>query len=158
MVAAEFAAAARPQGGRRRAGRVSGDCLWIGLRPEQEALLAAGRSPTTCAPPTTGIEPVGARIDRGSVWKRINAVQREIASTDDNPQRFVDMGIDIVCGSASSQEKNTVRVGDQRTQTRYVLLCLGSRPAVPPVNGLEDTGFITSQESLFELEDRQPAS
>jgi pyruvate/2-oxoglutarate dehydrogenase complex dihydrolipoamide dehydrogenase (E3) component len=36
------------------------------------------------------------------------------------------------------------------------LLCTGSRPAVPPVPGLEDARFVTS-ESLFELED-PPAS
>src|SRR6266536_2614037 len=44
-----------------------------------------------------------------------------------------------------------VQVGDRTLETRYVLLCTGSRPAVPPVEGLAEAGFITS-ESLFELE------
>jgi pyruvate/2-oxoglutarate dehydrogenase complex dihydrolipoamide dehydrogenase (E3) component len=83
-------------------------------------------------------------------------VQQEIASTDDNPQRFVDMGIDIVYGSAKLTGKNTVQVGDQTLQTRYVLICTGSRPADPPIEGLHEAGFVTS-ESLFELEE-VPAS
>jgi pyruvate/2-oxoglutarate dehydrogenase complex dihydrolipoamide dehydrogenase (E3) component len=37
-----------------------------------------------------------------------------------------------------------------------VLLCTGSRPAVPPIDGLQDAGFVTS-ENLFELTD-VPAS
>jgi pyruvate/2-oxoglutarate dehydrogenase complex dihydrolipoamide dehydrogenase (E3) component len=103
-----------------------------------------------------GIEPVEPRVDRGSVWKHINAVQQEIASTDDNPQRFVDMGIDIVYGSAKLTGKNTVQVGDRTLETRYVLLCTGSRPADPQIEGLHEAGFVTS-ESLFELEE-VPAS
>jgi pyruvate/2-oxoglutarate dehydrogenase complex dihydrolipoamide dehydrogenase (E3) component len=103
-----------------------------------------------------GIDPVEPRIDRGSVWKRIRAVQQEIASTDDNPARYEEMGVEIVYGHAELTGKNTVQVGDRTLETRYVLLCTGSRPAVPPIEGLQDAGFVTS-ESLFELED-PPAS
>ena len=41
-------------------------------------------------------------------------------------------------------------------ESRFILLCTGSRPAVPPIEGLTDAGFITS-ENVFELE-RGPAS
>ena len=41
-------------------------------------------------------------------------------------------------------------------ETRYVLLCTGSRPAVPAIEGLADAGYLTS-ENLFEL-DRAPES
>jgi pyruvate/2-oxoglutarate dehydrogenase complex dihydrolipoamide dehydrogenase (E3) component len=151
MVAAEFAATLDLKVAVAERGRVGGDCLWTGCVPSK-ALLAAGKvAHHMRTADEFGIEPVEPRVDRGSVWKHINAVQQEIASTDDNPQRFVDMGIDIVYGSARLTEKNTVQVGDLTLETRYVLLCTGSRPAVPPVDGLEEAGFVTS-ESLFELE------
>ena len=42
------------------------------------------------------------------------------------------MGIDIVYGPAKLTGKNTVQVGDRTLETRYVLLCTGSRaPQVP---------------------------
>src|SRR5436309_13474692 len=66
------------------------------------------------------------------------------------------MGIDILRGAARLTGPNTLDVDGRTVETRYVLLCTGSRPAVPPVEGLADAGFITS-ESLFELED-PPAS
>jgi NADPH-dependent 2,4-dienoyl-CoA reductase/sulfur reductase-like enzyme len=62
------------------------------------------------------------------------------------------MGIDIVYGAAKLTGKNTVQVGDRTLETRYVLLCTGSRPADPPIEGLHEAGFVTS-ENLFELEE-----
>jgi len=156
MVAAEFAATLDLKVAVAERGRVGGDCLWTGCVPSK-ALLAAGKvAHHMRTADDFGIEAVEPRVDRGSVWKHINAVQQEIASTDDNPQRFVDMGIDIVYGSAKLTGKNTVQVGDQTLQTRYVLICTGSRPADPPIEGLHEAGFVTS-ESLFELEE-VPAS
>jgi pyruvate/2-oxoglutarate dehydrogenase complex dihydrolipoamide dehydrogenase (E3) component len=156
MVAAEFAATLDLKVAVAERGRVGGDCLWTGCVPSK-ALLASGKTAHHMRTADDfGIDPVEPRIDRGSVWKRIRAVQQEIASTDDNPARYEEMGVEIVYGRAELTGKNTVQVGDRTLETRYVLLCTGSRPAVPPIEGLQDAGFVTS-ESLFELED-PPAS
>jgi pyruvate/2-oxoglutarate dehydrogenase complex dihydrolipoamide dehydrogenase (E3) component len=156
MVAAEFAATLDLKVAVAERGRVGGDCLWTGCVPSK-ALLASGKTAHHMRTADDfGIDPVEPRIDRGSVWKRIRAVQQEIASTDDNPARYEEMGVEIVYGHAELTGKNTVQVGDRTLETRYVLLCTGSRPAVPPIEGLQDAGFVTS-ESLFELED-PPAS
>lgn len=156
MVAAEFAATLDLRVAVAERGRVGGDCLWTGCVPSK-ALLASGKvAHHMRTADEYGIEPVEPRIDRGTVWKRIRSVQQEIAGTDDNPERFENMGIEIVYGSARLTGRNTVQVGDRELQTRYVLLCCGSRPAIPPIPGLEEAGFVTS-ESLFELED-PPAS
>ena len=45
-------------------------------------------------------------------------------------------------------------VGELRA--RFVLLCTGSRPAVPPIPGLEEAGFLTS-ETVWDVE-RAPES
>src|SRR5205085_9852812 len=47
----------------------------------------------------------------------------------------------------------TVTASDQSQvlEARFILLCTGSRPSFPPIRGLEQTGFITS-ESIFELD------
>jgi pyruvate/2-oxoglutarate dehydrogenase complex dihydrolipoamide dehydrogenase (E3) component len=156
MVAAEFAATLDLKVAVAERGRVGGDCLWTGCVPSK-ALLAAGKvAHHMRTADDFGIEPVEPKVDRGSVWKHIRSVQQGIASTDDNPERFEKMGLDIVYGPAKLTGKNTVQVGDRVLETRYVLLCTGSRPAVPPIDGLEEAGYITS-ENLFDL-DEPPAS
>ena len=156
MVAAEFAATLDLRVAVAERARVGGDCLWTGCVPSK-ALLAAGKvAHKMRTADDFGMEAVEPKVDRGSVWKHIRSVQQEIASTDDSPRRFVDMGIDLVYGPAKLVGRNTVQVGDLTFATRYVLLCTGSSPAVPAIDGLEEAGYVTS-ENLFALED-PPAS
>jgi pyruvate/2-oxoglutarate dehydrogenase complex dihydrolipoamide dehydrogenase (E3) component len=160
MVAAEFAATLDLKVAVAERSRVGGDCLWTGCVPSK-ALLASGKvAHHMRTADEFGIEPVEPKIERATVWKRIRSVQQSIADTDDNPDRYREMGIDIVMGHACITGPNTVVVktedGDRTLETRYTLICTGSRPVVPPIEGLEAAGFVTS-ENLFELED-PPAS
>src|SRR5262249_31789195 len=117
MVAAEFAATLDLKVAVAERGRVGGDCLWTGCVPGK-ALLAAGKvAHHMRTADDFGIEPVEPTVDRGSVWKHIRSVQQEIASTDDNPERFEKMGVDIVYGPAKLTGKNTVQVGDRALET-----------------------------------------
>jgi pyruvate/2-oxoglutarate dehydrogenase complex dihydrolipoamide dehydrogenase (E3) component len=160
MVAAEFAATLDLRVAVAERGRVGGDCLWTGCVPSK-ALLAAGKvAHHMRTADDFGIAAVTPTVDRKKVWERIRSVQNQIAATDDNPDRYRDMGIEIVHGHATLKGPNTVAVdaegGRRELETRYVLLCTGSRPAEPPIEGLVDAGFVTS-ENLFELTD-PPAS
>jgi pyruvate/2-oxoglutarate dehydrogenase complex dihydrolipoamide dehydrogenase (E3) component len=161
MVAAEFAAGTL---GLHVAvverGRVGGDCLWTGCVPSKALLASAKAAHVMRHADRYGLKPVEPEIDSGTVWQRIRAVQEEVASTDDDPARFTAMGIDIVYGQCRVTGPNTVAVtggdGSQDLEARFILLCTGSRPSVPPIEGLEQAGFMTS-ESIFEL-DQAPRS
>jgi pyruvate/2-oxoglutarate dehydrogenase complex dihydrolipoamide dehydrogenase (E3) component len=160
MVAAEFAATLDLKVAIAERGRVGGDCLWTGCVPSK-TLLASGKVAHHMRHADEwGLQPVQPTVDRARVWERIRSVQQAVAATDDNPQRFVDMGIDLIYGAARLTGPTTVVVkteaGDRELSARYILLCTGSRPAVPNIEGLESTGFVTS-ENLFELTD-PPAS
>ena len=157
MVAAEFAATLDLKVAVVERGRVGGDCLWTGCVPSK-ALLASGKvAHHMRTADDFGIEPVEPVVDRAKVWARIRSVQAQIAQSDDNPDRFRDMGLDIVAGHGKLVGPTTVEVdGERRLETRYIMLCTGSRPAVPPIEGLAEAGYVTS-ENLFELTD-PPAS
>ena len=42
----------------------------------------------------------------------------------------------------------TLKVGDKTLYSKMIFLCTGSRPAVPPVTGLEESGYLTSDTVL----------
>jgi pyruvate/2-oxoglutarate dehydrogenase complex dihydrolipoamide dehydrogenase (E3) component len=160
MVAAEFAATLDLKVAVAERARIGGDCLWTGCVPSK-TLIASGKVAHHMRHADQwGVEPVAPTVDRRKVWERIRSVQQAVAATDDNPDRFREMGVEIVLGAARVAGPNTVVVktadGDRELETRYVLLCTGSRPAVPPIPGLDEVGFVTS-ETLFELTD-PPAS
>ncbi|MGH2686573.1 MAG: dihydrolipoyl dehydrogenase family protein, partial [Actinomycetota bacterium] len=61
-----------------------------------------------------------------------------------------------VHGHARVAGPNAIDVDGRRLDTRFILLCTGSRPAEPRIDGIHDAGYLTS-ESLFEIE-RAPRS
>ena len=156
MVGAEFAATIGVRTAVVERGRVGGDCLWTGCVPSKALLASAKAAHVMRTADKYGLPSVVPEVDTELVWKRIRAIQHDVASTDDDPKRYEDMGIDILRGTARLTGPNTLDVDGRTVETRYVLLCTGSRPAVPGIEGLAGAGFITS-ENLFELE-RAPES
>jgi pyruvate/2-oxoglutarate dehydrogenase complex dihydrolipoamide dehydrogenase (E3) component len=156
MVAAEFTATLDLRFAAVERGRFGGDCLWTGCVPSKALIASAKVAHHMRTADRYGITAVEPDVDTARVWRRIHAVQDEIAATDDNPARFTDLGLELVPGDARVTGPHTVEAGGRLLDTRYILLCTGSRPATPPVEGLAEAGFITS-ESLFELE-RAPES
>ena len=157
MPAAEFAATLGLKVAVVERDRVGGDCLWTGCVPSKALLSSAKVAHHVRHADRWGLPLFEApSIDTSRVWRRIKEVQRQIATTDDDPGRYEAMGVELVTGTARLVDGTTVEVDGRRLNTRFVLLCTGSRPAEPPIPGLAEAGYLTS-ESFFEL-DRCPAS
>jgi len=158
MVAAEFAATIGLRVAVVERGKVGGDCLWTGCVPSKALLASAKAAHIMRSAVTYGLPAVDFEIDTSLVWERIRAVQAEVAATDDSPDRYEGMGIEIIPGHARIAGPNSVEIvgEERRLETRVVLICTGSRPAVPEIEGLKDAGFLTS-ENVFEVE-RPPKS
>src|SRR5438477_3653611 len=140
MVASEFAASLDLKVAVVERSRVGGDCLWTGCVPSKALLSSAKVAHHMRHADHWGIEPVEPKVDTSKVWSRIRRIQQQIADADDNAPRYEAMGLDIVFGSARITGANEVTVasttgGERTLQTRYILLCTGSRPIEPDVEG-----------------------
>ncbi len=155
MVAAEFASTLGVKVAVAERDRPGGDCLWTGCVPSKALLASAKAAHTIRHADAYGLEAVGPLGDTVRVWARMKAIQAQIAATDDDPERFVALGVDVLSGAARLTSPTTVRVGEQHT-TRFVLIATGSRPALPPIDGLEEASPLTS-ETIFAF-DRAPRS
>lgn len=156
MPAAEFAASLPIRVAIVERARVGGDCLWTGCVPSKALLASSKAAHTMRTAERWGLPSVEPDIDTEAVWKRIRAVQHDIAATDDDPARYEAMGLELIRGDARLVDPHTVAVDGRTLRARFVLVCTGSRPADPGVEGLAEAGYLTS-ESVFELE-RPPAS
>ena len=157
MVAAEFSAALGLKVAVVERSRVGGDCLWTGCVPSKALLASAKVAHHLRRAGEWGLPALDhPEIDTSLVWKRIRATQEAIATTDDSPERYRRLGVELVFGSARLAGPRAVEVDGRVLRTRRILICTGSRPATPPVPGLAEAGYLTS-ENVFELE-RAPAS
>ncbi|THB69797.1 MAG: NAD(P)/FAD-dependent oxidoreductase [Gammaproteobacteria bacterium] len=55
-------------------------------------------------------------------------------------------------GSAEFVDKNTVKVGEKTVSAKRIFVCVGTRPMVPPIPGIEDVDILTN-ENMFKLEE-----
>lgn len=132
--------------------RIGGDCLWTGCVPSKSLLASAKMAQHMRTAELYGISSVEPDIDLAAVWLRIRRIQSEIAEGEDSAKHVEELGVELILGSAELAGPHTVRIGSTELDTKFVLLCTGSRPAVPPIPGLEEVGYLTS-ESIWELED-----
>ncbi len=156
IVAAELAATIGLRVAAVERDRIGGDCLWTGCVPSKALLASAKVAHHMRTADRFGLRRMEPGLDTVDVWRRIRAVQEEIAASDDNPARFEALGVDLVFGEARLAGPHTVEVAGRSIESRYILVATGSRPAVPPVPGLADAGFLSS-ETVFGLE-RAPRS
>src|SRR6266480_2937453 len=94
LVAAEFAATLDLKIAAVERDRVGGDCLWTGCVPSK-ALLASAK---VAHHMRAADEP---QVDGTKVWDRIRSIQKEIGDTDDNPDRYREMGVEFHFGHAT---------------------------------------------------------
>ena len=141
-------------------GRIGGDCLWTGCVPSKALIASARVAHTVRHAAGYGIIADEPTVDLTAVWGRIKTVQAGIAATDDSPDRFRELGVELIEGEGRITGYGTVSVetadGVRELDTRFILICTGSRPAVPPIPGLAEVDYLTS-ENIFEL-DRPPES
>jgi pyruvate/2-oxoglutarate dehydrogenase complex dihydrolipoamide dehydrogenase (E3) component len=136
--------------------RIGGDCLWTGCVPSKALLASAKVAHHMRTADRYGVGAVEPQVDTAAVFGRIRAIQQGIAGAEDSPEALEALGVEVVLGEARIAGPHLVEAAGRQLPTRFVLLCTGSRPTVPPVAGLEAAGFLSS-ESVFELE-RAPES
>ena len=156
MAAAEIA----PRMGARVAlverDRIGGDCLWTGCVPSKALIASARLAHGMRSASALGLPSADVAIDTAPVMDRVRRVQREIADTSDSPGHFEELGVTVLTGEAHLRDAHSAVVDGRAVSSRYILLATGSRPAVPPIDGLSEAGYLTS-ETLFTLE-RLPSS
>ncbi len=156
MIAGEVAAKMGVNAALVERHRVGGDCLWTGCVPSKALLASAKAAHTMRHADKYGLAPIEIEPDSAPVWQRVREIQRDIANTDDNPDKYGGLGVDLLWGEASFESEHRIRVGERVLTSQYALVCTGSRPAAPTLSGLAEIGYLTS-ENVFELE-RVPRS
>ncbi len=130
---------------------MGGDCLNTGCVPSKALLKTARLLADARDSQRYGIRAMRAEVDFGEVMNRVKQVIARI-EPHDSPERYRAMGVDVIEGTATLVSPWEVEVGDRRLSARAIVLATGAEPLVPPIPGLEESGFLTS-DTLWELEE-----
>lgn len=130
--------------------RLGGECLWNGCVPSK-ALIACGRAANDARTASRfGVHTGDVKIDFARVLEWVREAQRRI-EPHDSPDRFRSLGVDVIAGTARFTGERTVQVDGRTLRAKRIVVATGSKPAVPPIDGLSEVPFLTN-ETIFSLE------
>lgn len=135
--------------------RLGGECLWTGCVPSKALIGSARIAEAFRRAADFGLDPTEPEVDTAAVLESVRAVRSRIQPHDD-PERFRAMGVDVVHGEARFASPREIVADGRRLRARKIVIATGSRPAIPPIPGLEETGYHT-HETAFDRE-RLPGS
>lgn len=130
---------------------LGGDCLHYGCVPSKTLIRSAEIAHLARRAGDFGVNATLGSVDLGAVRKRVREVIATIQKHDD-PDRFRGYGIDVVFGEARFLDPHSIQVDDRVIAGRRFVIATGSRPAIPPIEGLEGSGYWTN-ETIFDQTD-----
>jgi pyruvate/2-oxoglutarate dehydrogenase complex dihydrolipoamide dehydrogenase (E3) component/uncharacterized membrane protein YdjX (TVP38/TMEM64 family) len=128
--------------------KMGGDCLNYGCVPSKALIKTATLLQQMRESAKYGIASATATVDFAQVMERVAQVVRDV-EPHDSVERYTGLGVDVVIGSARIVNPWTVEIvrEDGTTQTlstRSIVIATGAEPFVPPLPGLQEVGYLTS--------------
>ncbi|MCC8986502.1 MAG: FAD-dependent oxidoreductase [Candidatus Contendobacter sp.] len=127
--------------------RMGGDCLNTGCVPSKALIRSAKLLSHIRRAAEFGIRKAAADFDFAEVMERVQRVIREVAPHD-SVERYIALGVDVVQGTAKITSPWSVEIstaeGARTLTTRSIVIAAGARPFVPPIPGLTDLDYLTS--------------
>lgn len=137
---------------------LGGDCLYTGCVPSKALIKSARFAHQVRQAETYGFEatePTFLKDSFASITGRVQDIIK-IVEHHDAPEVFEEMGVEVVFGTPRFLNSNEIEVvlkddGKKRVmRAKRFCISTGSHPFVPPLEGLNETGFITN-ENVFHL-------
>ncbi|MDG4650215.1 FAD-dependent oxidoreductase [Roseibacterium sp. SDUM158017] len=131
--------------------RMGGDCLNYGCVPSK-ALLAAGHKAHETAQGAFGTAGHDPATDFAAAKDHVARAIAAIAPAD-SQERFEGLGVRVLRERARFVSETEVEAGPHRIRARRFVVATGSRPFVPPIDGLSEVPYLTN-ETIFDLRER----
>ena len=148
LVSALIGAAVKAKVTLVEAHKMGGDCLNFGCVPSKALIKSAKLANQMKHGSKYGLSDIQAQFSFKAVMQRIHHVIADIAPHD-SVERFTGLGVDVVQGYAKIVNPWTVEIAlndgtTKRLTTRSIVIAAGAMPFVPPLPGINDVGFFTS--------------
>lgn len=145
LVSAYIAATVKAKVTLVEAHEMGGDCLNTGCVPSKALIKSAKVAHQIADAARFGINAPPATVDFPAVMQRVRDVITAI-EPHDSVERFTGLGVDCVKGYARFVDPWTVEIdGERRLTAKAFIIATGAAPLIPPLPGVEDSGYLTSE-------------
>jgi dihydrolipoamide dehydrogenase len=125
---------------------LGGDCLHFGCVPSKSMIHVAKVVQQAKEAARLGLMPADLGVDMAKVSEYIQGVIRRVAETE----HIYTEGVTVKFGQVSFNSSTELSLNGESISSRNTLIATGSRPVIPRVEGLEESGCWTNK-SVFDL-------
>lgn len=143
--------------------KMGGDCLNFGCVPSKALIKSAKVADQMRHADRYGLKAVDPHYSFKAVLARVHGAIAAI-EPNDSVERYTGLGVDVALGHARIVDPWTVEITPHagevyRLTTRSIIIASGARPFVPPLPGIEQSGYLTSDTlwDVMALRDAPPA-
>ncbi len=147
LVSAYIAAAVKAKVTLIEKHKMGGDCLNTGCVPSKALIRSAKFLSHVKRAKEFGIEKADVDFDFATVMERVQQVIKTV-EPHDSIERYAKLGVEVLQGIAKIVSPWEVDVttseGIKTITTRSIVIAAGARPFIPPIPGIEEIDYLTS--------------
>ena len=143
LVSSYIAAAVKSKVALIERDKMGGDCLNTGCVPSKALIRSAKILNYGRRADEFGLKQTAIDFDFAAVMERVQQVVKKI-EPHDSVERYIGLGVECIQGEARITSPYTVTVGERTLTTRNIIVATGAAPLVPPIPGLDQVDYLTS--------------
>lgn len=129
--------------------KMGGDCLNTGCVPSKALIKSAKVASLIKRSKEFGINVSESNVDFAAVMERVQSVISKI-EPHDSVERFESLGVECIEGEAKITSPWTVEINGKVLSARSIIVATGARPFVPPIKGIDQVNYLTS-DNLWDI-------
>ena len=129
--------------------KMGGDCLNTGCVPSKALIRSAKMLAYANRAKDFGFQSTIVDFDFAEVMDRVQRVIQKV-EPHDSTERYTALGVEVIQGEARITSPFTVNVNGRMLTTKNIIVATGARPFVPPIPGLNQVRYLTS-DNVWEI-------
>lgn len=124
--------------------RLGGDCLHYGCVPSKSLIHVAKVVQQAREAANIGLAPADLAVDMAKVTEYVQGVIERASEAE----KTYTQGVDVRFGTFQFRSKHEFELNGVALSSGSFIVATGSRPVVPHVPGLQETGFLTNEQAF----------
>ena len=131
--------------------KIGGDCTWFGCIPSKTLIKSANIAHQMTRLQEFGLVPTNpVELNAKKVMSHVRAVV-ETDAAGHPAESYEAEGINVLFGQARFIDNHRIKVADKTISSKKFVICTGSSPLIPSIDGLNDVSYLTN-ETIFDVE------
>ncbi len=129
--------------------KMGGDCLNTGCIPNKALIRSAKILSYAARAKDFGFKKTNVEFDFADIMERVQNTIKKVAPHD-SVERYSKLSVHCIEGEAKIVSPYEVQVNGETLTTKSIIIATGTRPFVPPIPGLDQLSYLTS-DNVWEL-------